>query len=64
MYYYTTVLLLADGLYAPPMHSPQIKAVCPSEGWTQGGQTIVVIGTDFFEGLQVRPSCMISSIRQ
>ena len=35
------------------MPAPQIKAVCPSEGWTQGGQTVVVVGENFFEGLQV-----------
>ena len=33
--------------------APQIKAVCPSEGWTTGGQTVILIGEHFFEGLQV-----------
>jgi len=33
--------------------SPTIKAVCPSEGWTTGGATVIVIGDNFFDGLQV-----------
>jgi hypothetical protein len=33
--------------------TPQIKAICPSEGWTNGGTTVVIIGDNFFEGLQV-----------
>ena len=33
--------------------TPQIKAVCPSEGWTTGGQTVILIGENFFDGLQV-----------
>ena len=32
---------------------PQVKAISPSEGWTAGGQTIVIIGENFFDGLQV-----------
>jgi early B-cell factor len=32
---------------------PQIKAVSPSEGWTAGGQAVVIIGENFFDGLQV-----------
>ena len=32
---------------------PQVKALSPSEGWTSGGQTIVIIGENFFDGLQV-----------
>ena len=31
----------------------QVKALSPSEGWTAGGQTIVIIGENFFDGLQV-----------
>ena len=31
----------------------QVKAISPSEGWTAGGQTIVIIGENFFDGLQV-----------
>ncbi|CAI4223743.1 unnamed protein product [Auanema sp. JU1783] len=33
--------------------TPIIKAVCPSEGWIQGGTQVIVIGENFFEGLQV-----------
>lgn len=33
--------------------TPQIKSICPSEGWTSGGTTVVIIGDNFFEGLQV-----------
>nr|CRZ22475.1 BMA-UNC-3 [Brugia malayi] len=33
--------------------NPVIKAICPSEGWTQGGTSIIIIGENFFDGLQV-----------
>lgn len=33
--------------------SPSIKAICPAEGWTSGGSSIVLIGENFFDGLQV-----------
>lgn len=33
--------------------NPIIKAICPSEGWTQGGTSVIIIGENFFEGLQV-----------
>lgn len=32
---------------------PTIKAICPSEGWTQGGNTVIIIGENFFDGVQV-----------
>ena len=32
---------------------PTIKAICPSEGWTTGGTTVIIIGDNFFDGLQV-----------
>lgn len=32
---------------------PCIKAICPNEGWTTGGTNVVVIGENFFDGLQV-----------
>nr|CDJ92825.1 Cell surface receptor IPT TIG domain containing protein [Haemonchus contortus] len=32
---------------------PVIKALCPSEGWIQGGTQVIVIGENFFEGLQI-----------
>lgn len=33
--------------------APSIKAICPSEGWTGGGSTVIIIGENFFDGLQV-----------
>ena len=33
--------------------TPTIKAICPSEGWTSGGTTVIIIGDNFFDGLQV-----------
>jgi early B-cell factor len=33
--------------------TPTIKAICPSEGWTTGGTTVIIIGDNFFDGLQV-----------
>ncbi|CAD7012362.1 unnamed protein product [Ceratitis capitata] len=43
-----------DGLYPPlPVATPCIKAISPSEGWTSGGATVVIIGDNFFDGLQV-----------
>jgi len=32
--------------------TPTIKAIIPSEGWTQSGAQVVIIGDNFFEGLQ------------
>ncbi|XP_072518567.1 transcription factor COE1-A isoform X1 [Salminus brasiliensis] len=33
--------------------APCIKAISPSEGWTTGGATVIIIGDNFFDGLQV-----------
>lgn len=42
------------GLYPPlPVATPCIKAISPSEGWTSGGSTVIIIGENFFDGLQV-----------
>ncbi|XP_058906896.1 transcription factor COE3 isoform X5 [Kogia breviceps] len=41
---------------APPYlenATPCIKAISPSEGWTTGGATVIIIGDNFFDGLQV-----------
>ena len=46
------MLIFILGVYTPAL-SPTIKAVTPSEGWTQGGQTVIIIGENFFDGLQV-----------
>lgn len=35
------------------MATPCIKAISPSEGWTSGGSTVIIIGDNFFDGLQV-----------
>lgn len=32
---------------------PTIKSIIPSEGWTTGGSQVIVIGDNFFEGLQI-----------
>lgn len=32
---------------------PCIKAISPSEGWTSGGASVIIIGDQFFDGLQV-----------
>ena len=43
---------LYPGLY-PTAAIPCIKAISPSEGWTTGGSTVIIIGDNFFDGLQV-----------
>ncbi|KAH1005614.1 hypothetical protein HUJ04_006560 [Dendroctonus ponderosae] len=43
-----------EGLYPPlPVATPCIKAISPSEGWTAGGSTVIIVGDNFFDGLQV-----------
>ncbi|XP_008292258.1 transcription factor COE3-like isoform X2 [Amphiprion ocellaris] len=37
----------------PSEATPCIKAISPSEGWTTGGATVILIGDNFFDGLQV-----------
>lgn len=32
---------------------PCIKAISPSEGWTTGGASVIIIGEQFFNGLEV-----------
>lgn len=46
--------------------NPVIKAICPSEGWTQGGTSVIIIGENFFEGLQVAfgPTTVWSDVRK
>lgn len=42
------------GLYPPlPVATPCIKAISPSEGWTSGGAQVIIVGDNFFDGLQV-----------
>ncbi|KAF4519322.1 hypothetical protein B566_EDAN010027 [Ephemera danica] len=46
--------MFACGLYPPlPVATPCIKAISPSEGWTAGGSTVIIVGDNFFDGLQV-----------
>ena len=40
-------------LVFPEAATPCIKAISPSEGWTTGGATVIIIGDNFFDGLQV-----------
>ncbi|XP_075564977.1 transcription factor COE4 isoform X10 [Pelecanus crispus] len=42
-----------ESLLAARPATPCIKAISPSEGWTTGGATVIVIGDNFFDGLQV-----------
>lgn len=35
------------------MATPCIKAISPSEGWTSGGAQVIIVGDNFFDGLQV-----------
>ncbi|XP_026995762.1 transcription factor COE1-A isoform X3 [Tachysurus vachellii] len=39
--------------YLEHVAAPCIKAISPSEGWTTGGATVIIIGDNFFDGLQV-----------
>ncbi|CAL4109381.1 unnamed protein product, partial [Meganyctiphanes norvegica] len=41
------------GLYPHLPATPCIKAISPAEGWTAGGATVIIIGDNFFDGLQV-----------
>ncbi|NWJ10829.1 COE3 factor, partial [Crypturellus undulatus] len=43
----------ARAALSPAAATPCIKAISPSEGWTTGGATVIVIGDNFFDGLQV-----------
>ncbi|XP_078142643.1 transcription factor COE1 isoform X7 [Centroberyx gerrardi] len=44
----------AEGTQSYLEHAaPCIKAISPSEGWTTGGATVIIIGDNFFDGLQV-----------
>ncbi|XP_055312768.1 transcription factor collier isoform X3 [Sitodiplosis mosellana] len=44
----------SDGLYPPmPVATPCIKAISPTEGWTIGGAQVIIVGDNFFDGLQV-----------
>lgn len=36
-----------------PVATPCIKAISPTEGWTIGGAQVIIVGDNFFDGLQV-----------
>ncbi|KAL5016784.1 hypothetical protein ScPMuIL_006373 [Solemya velum] len=40
-------------MFSACIATPCVKAICPSEGWTTGGTTVIIIGDNFFDGLQV-----------
>ncbi|KAJ6222690.1 hypothetical protein RDWZM_001235 [Blomia tropicalis] len=42
-----------DPTDAPFAAAPCIKAISPSEGWTTGGNSVIILGDNFFDGLQV-----------
>lgn len=42
-----------EGVYPTLPATPCIKAISPSEGWTSGGATVIIVGDNFFDGLQV-----------
>ena len=52
-FFFHLISALYPGLY-PTSAIPVIKAISPSEGWTTGGSTVIIIGDNFFDGLQVR----------
>ena len=52
IYSFISFPALYPGLY-PTSAIPVIKAISPSEGWTTGGSTVIIIGDNFFDGLQV-----------
>ena len=44
---------IVDSVITNPKNYPKIIAVSPSEGWTNGGQTVIIIGDNFRKGLHV-----------
>jgi len=39
--------------------TPIIKHIQPNEGWTIGGQVVLILGENFFDGLQVMFNTMV-----
>ena len=51
---------ISDSWAAVPFTAtPCIKAILPAEGWTHGGSQVVIVGDNFFDGLQVVFGSMI-----
>uniref|UniRef100_A0A3Q2QNY5 Transcription factor COE3-like n=1 Tax=Fundulus heteroclitus TaxID=8078 RepID=A0A3Q2QNY5_FUNHE len=46
----------------PSEATPCIKAISPSEGWTTGGATVILIGDNFFDGLFSLGSLWVLSV--
>ena len=44
---------IVESVITNPKNYPKIIAVSPSEGWTNGGQTVTIIGDNFRKGLHV-----------
>lgn len=53
LYHWQARVLRSSVLYLMCAATPCIKAISPSEGWTTGGATVIIIGDNFFDGLQV-----------
>ena len=55
----TSSKMKLDPMEIPPV----IKAMIPSEGWTSGGSQVIIIGDNFFDGLQVIfGNCLVWSV--
>ena len=39
--------------------TPVIKHIQPNEGWIVGGQIVLILGENFFDGLQVMFNTMV-----
>jgi early B-cell factor len=39
--------------------TPVIKHIQPNEGWLVGGQVVLILGDNFFDGLQVMFNTMV-----
>ncbi len=39
--------------------TPVIKHIQPNEGWVIGGQVVLILGENFFDGLQVMFNTMV-----
>eukprot|EP00794_Sanderia_malayensis_P003996 gene3996-4546_t len=49
--------------FEPLETPPLIKALIPSEGWTSGGTQVIIIGENFFDGIQiVFGNCIVWSV--
>ena len=50
-----TIASLSDSLIPTPV----VKHIQPNEGWVVGGQVVLILGENFFDGLQVMFNTMI-----